>query len=86
MITYMDQVVGDMMAKLKEHGLEKNTLVLFTGDNGTHKSITSKLPGMDIKGGKGSMTGRRESVSKRSSNPSPSTTPREPSTSERKTN
>ncbi len=56
MITYMDQVVGDIMAKLKEHGLEDNTLVLFTGDNGTHKSITSKLPGMDIKGGKGSMT------------------------------
>ena len=56
MITYMDQVVGDIMAKLKKHGLEKNTLVLFTGDNGTHKSITSKLPGMDLKGGKGSMT------------------------------
>jgi len=56
MITYMDQVVGDILAKLKEHNLEKNTLVLFTGDNGTHKSITSKLPGMDIKGGKGSMT------------------------------
>lgn len=56
MITYMDQVVGDIMAKLKEHDLEDNTLVLFTGDNGTHKSITSKLPGMDLKGGKGSMT------------------------------
>ena len=56
MITYMDQTVGDIVAKLKEHGLEKNTLVLFTGDNGTHKSITSKLAGMDIKGGKGSMT------------------------------
>ena len=56
MITYMDQVVGDILAKLKEHGLEDNTLVLFTGDNGMHKSITSKLPGMEIKGGKGSMT------------------------------
>jgi arylsulfatase A len=56
MITYMDQVVGDILAKLKEHGLEKNTLVLFTGDNGTGKSITSKLPGMNLKGGKGSMT------------------------------
>ncbi|WP_182864736.1 sulfatase-like hydrolase/transferase [Rhodopirellula sp. JC639] len=56
MITYMDQIVGDIMAKLKEHGLEDNTLVLFTGDNGTHKSITSKLPGMNLQGGKGSMT------------------------------
>ncbi|MEM9369079.1 MAG: sulfatase-like hydrolase/transferase [Planctomycetota bacterium] len=56
MITYMDQVVGDIVAKLEEHGLDRNTLVLFTGDNGTHKGITSKLPGMDLKGGKGSMT------------------------------
>ncbi|MEW4486499.1 sulfatase-like hydrolase/transferase [Thalassoglobus sp. JC818] len=56
MITYMDQVVGDILSKLKEHNLEENTLVLFTGDNGTHKSITSKLPDLDIKGGKGSMT------------------------------
>ena len=56
MITYMDDIVGKLLAKLKEHGLEKNTLVLFTGDNGTHKSITSKLPSMSLKGGKGSMT------------------------------
>lgn len=56
MITYMDQVVGDIMARLEEYDLEDNTLMLFTGDNGTHKSITSKLPGMNLKGGKGSMT------------------------------
>ncbi|MEM8913779.1 MAG: sulfatase-like hydrolase/transferase [Planctomycetota bacterium] len=56
MITYMDQTVGDIMAKLQEHDLDENTLVLFTGDNGTNKSITSKLPGMELKGGKGSMT------------------------------
>lgn len=56
MITYMDQVVGDILAKLREHGLDENTLVLFTGDNGTHKNITSELSGVSIKGGKGSMT------------------------------
>jgi arylsulfatase A len=56
MITYMDDIVGKFMAKLKEHGLEKNTLVLFTGDNGTGPEITSKLPGMTLKGGKGTMT------------------------------
>jgi len=56
MITYMDDIVGKFMAKLKEHGLEKNTLVLFTGDNGTGPEITSKLAGMDLKGGKGTMT------------------------------
>jgi arylsulfatase A len=56
MITYMDEIVGKFMKKLKEHGLEKNTLVLFTGDNGTGREITSKLAGMDLKGGKGTMT------------------------------
>jgi arylsulfatase A len=56
MITYMDDIVGKLIAKLKEHGLERSTLVLFTGDNGTGTAITSKLPGMDLKGGKGSMT------------------------------
>jgi arylsulfatase A-like enzyme len=56
MITYMDHLVGKFLSKLQEHGLEKNTLVLFTGDNGTGQEITSKLAGMDIKGGKGTMT------------------------------
>lgn len=56
MITYMDDIIGQVMTRLKDHGIDKNTLVIFTGDNGTHKSITSKLPGMDLKGGKGSMT------------------------------
>jgi arylsulfatase A len=56
MITYMDDIVGKFMAKLKEHGLEKNTLVLFTGDNGTGRQITSKLPGLNLQGGKGTMT------------------------------
>jgi arylsulfatase A len=56
MITYMDNIVGKFIAKLKEHGLEKNTLVLFTGDNGTGRAITSKLPGLNLEGGKGTMT------------------------------
>ncbi len=56
MLSSMDDIVGQIMAKRKEHGLEENTLILFTGDNGTHRSITSKLPDMDLKGGKGSMT------------------------------
>ncbi len=56
MITYMDYVVGDIFDTLRKHGLDKNTLVLFTGDNGTNKSITSKLQDLSIHGGKGSMT------------------------------
>lgn len=56
MITYMDHVVGSLLKRLKKHGLDKNTLVLLTGDNGTHKNITSHLPGLKLKGGKGTMT------------------------------
>ena len=37
MITRMDGDVGRLMAKLKELGLDKNTLVMFTSDNGPHK-------------------------------------------------
>lgn len=53
MVQYMDRMVGQSLAKLKETGQDKNTLVLFFGDNGTHKSITSELNGVTIKGGKG---------------------------------
>jgi len=56
MITYMDDIIGKIITRLKDHGIDENTLVIFTGDNGTHKSITSRLPGLDVKGGKGSMT------------------------------
>lgn len=54
MITYMDDVIGQIMSRLKRHGIDENTLVIFTGDNGTHKNIVSKLPGMDLQGQKGS--------------------------------
>jgi arylsulfatase A len=53
MVAYMDKIVGRILRKLDELGLRENTLVLFTGDNGTNKRITSKMPGRTIKGGKG---------------------------------
>ena len=56
MITYMDDIIGKLRARLKQHGIDEETLILFTGDNGTGRPITSKLPGMDLKGGKGTMT------------------------------
>lgn len=34
MITYMDSKVGEVMQLLKELGLDENTLVIFTSDNG----------------------------------------------------
>ena len=37
MITRLDQYVGEILSKLKEKGLDKNTLVVFTSDNGPHE-------------------------------------------------
>ena len=34
MITYLDTEIGKLMDKLKELGIDKNTLVIFTSDNG----------------------------------------------------
>lgn len=36
MITHMDKDVGRLLAKLKQLGLDENTIVLFTSDNGPH--------------------------------------------------
>lgn len=37
MITRLDAYVGEILAKLKEKGLEENTLVIFSSDNGPHE-------------------------------------------------
>lgn len=36
MVTRLDSYVGQVVAKLKERGLDKNTLIIFTSDNGPH--------------------------------------------------
>jgi len=36
MITRLDKYVGDIMSELKKLGLDKNTIVIFTSDNGPH--------------------------------------------------
>jgi len=54
MVAYTDKVVGQIDATLAELGLRDNTLLLFTGDNGTHRQITSRMQdGSTIAGGKG---------------------------------
>jgi arylsulfatase A-like enzyme len=53
MVSYLDREVGDVMAQLRRDGLDKNTIVIFTGDNGTNQKITSTRDGYQIKGGKG---------------------------------
>src|SRR5205823_2008475 len=37
MITRMDGYIGQVLARLKQYGLEKNTLVIFSSDNGPHR-------------------------------------------------
>ncbi|MBL7153835.1 MAG: sulfatase-like hydrolase/transferase [Phycisphaerae bacterium] len=57
MVEYMDKTIGRIVQKLDELGLRENTLILFTGDNGTPKGITSQMAdGGSIDGGKGSTT------------------------------
>jgi arylsulfatase A-like enzyme len=36
MVTELDDYVGDIISKLAELGLEKNTIIIFTSDNGPH--------------------------------------------------
>jgi len=52
----MDKIVGNITNKLKELGIEDNTLIIFTGDNGTDKPVKSILNGQVVAGAKGSMT------------------------------
>ncbi len=52
MVAYTDKVVGRIVDKLDELGIRDNTLVLFTGDNGSPMGITSKVGDRIIHGGK----------------------------------
>ncbi|SMC38253.1 arylsulfatase [Pedobacter africanus] len=37
MVTKLDNYVGEVVARLKKLGLDKNTMIIFTSDNGPHK-------------------------------------------------
>ena len=56
MVAYMDKIVGRIVDKTVELGIAKRTLILVTGDNGTHKSIKSNMGDKVIIGGKGKPT------------------------------
>ena len=53
MMAYTDKIVGRINDKLDELGLRENTILIFTGDNGTNKRIISQTVSGPIKGMKG---------------------------------
>ena len=55
MIKYMDMLVGKFVKQLEDLGISDNTLVIFTGDNGTDRNMTSKVNGKVLQGGKGNL-------------------------------
>ncbi|MFQ5733429.1 MAG: sulfatase-like hydrolase/transferase, partial [Planctomycetaceae bacterium] len=70
MIAQMDKHVGRLVKAIDDLGLRENTVILFTGDNGTPKSyihtakngkyirkpVFSKIHGKMLRGGKGDLT------------------------------
>ena len=56
-MAYLDKNVGEILDKVNELGLSENTLILFTGDNGTGVGINSTMKdGRKIPGMKGATT------------------------------
>ncbi len=53
MMSYMDKLIGRIADKLDELGIADNTLLIFIGDNGTHKKIVSQTQAGEVRGGKG---------------------------------
>ncbi|MEA3462664.1 MAG: sulfatase-like hydrolase/transferase, partial [Bacteroidota bacterium] len=56
MVAHMDHIVGEINLKLEELGIQKNTVLLFTGDNGTDVPVVSMMKGREIAGAKGKST------------------------------
>ncbi len=52
MVEALDQAVGKVLDALTENGLDENTIVIFTSDNGGFRRVTSNLP---LRGAKGWM-------------------------------
>jgi arylsulfatase A len=56
MVEYMDEVVGRIWKKVEDLGIADRTLILFYSDNGTDRSIASRMGATTVQGGKGSPT------------------------------
>ncbi|MFN4260198.1 MAG: sulfatase-like hydrolase/transferase [Gemmataceae bacterium] len=56
MVAYMDKLVGRIVDQVEKLGLSQKTVIMFTGDNGTHPRIRSHMGDQVIQGGKGLTT------------------------------
>lgn len=56
MTEFMDKMVGRLDDKLQKLGIREKTILIFLGDNGTGRGVTSRFKGQEIKGGKGTTT------------------------------
>tara|TARA_B100001175_G_C19513804_1_gene645747 strand:+ start:4500 stop:5807 length:1308 start_codon:yes stop_codon:yes gene_type:complete len=56
MVSYMDFSIGRIIKQLDELGLRENTIILFTGDNGTDTPVVSMMDNLAVVGGKGKTT------------------------------
>jgi arylsulfatase A len=54
-IRYMDKELGALVAELEKLNLRQNTLIIFSGDNGTATGYPSPVHGRMVNGAKGSM-------------------------------
>ena len=56
MVEYTDFLVGRFQDTLEELGLLRNTVFIFTSDNGTHHNVVSDFQGGTVRGDKGAPT------------------------------
>ena len=55
MVAETDAIVGKIYARLESLGIDDNTLVVFTGDNGTDEPVVSYMNGRKVAGANGSL-------------------------------
>lgn len=53
MVAYTDYIIGEIITELRRLDIEDKTIIIFTGDNGTHPSIYSLTYKGLVQGGKG---------------------------------
>ncbi|MCB1122214.1 MAG: sulfatase-like hydrolase/transferase [Verrucomicrobiae bacterium] len=62
MVSYADKIVGKIINALERNGLRENTIVIFTADNGTNRSLTYPFHGEQRRGEKAMATERGSHV------------------------